>query len=181
MSKKALVAITACTALSLTACGPSADQENPAADPAPVRPSNDSAPESTPVPPTGREEASSRDVTGAKVRFSDGSTTVDVTLGEETPAVRDFVSMLPLSLDLEEYSGREKIATLPRELRREGTKGTAPEHGDLLYYVPWGNLGFYYTTDKAGYSEETLHLGTYNATLDELDRLEGRVRVDFAP
>ena len=108
------------------------------------------------------------------VRFSAGSTAVELTIDEDNPAVRDFLSMLPLTLTLEEFAGREKIAYLPRELAHGGSPGSDPEDGDLIYYVPWGNLGFYYNTAGIGYSDETIHLGTYDASLEQLEQLEGR-------
>jgi long-subunit acyl-CoA synthetase (AMP-forming) len=46
--------------------------------------------------------------------------------------------------------------------------------GDLIYYVPWGNIGFYYNTAGIGYSDQTIHLGTYNASLAHLEQLEGQ-------
>lgn len=74
------------------------------------------------------------------MRFSAGAASVDVTIGEDTPAVRDFLSLLPLSLTLEEFNGREEIATLPRKLRHDGSPGSDPEDRDLIYYIPWGNI-----------------------------------------
>ncbi|MCW2961561.1 MAG: hypothetical protein JWM90_1948 [Thermoleophilia bacterium] len=117
-------------------------------------------------------------VVGARVRFSHGSDEVIVTIGEDSPATRDFLSMLPLSLDIKEHAGREKISYLPRRLKHEGTPGSDPENGDLIYFVPWGNLGFYYDAEGIHYSEDTLHLGTYSASRDALRRMEGQdVRV----
>jgi hypothetical protein len=113
-------------------------------------------------------------VVGTVVRFSAGATSVEVTIGEDNPAVRDFLSMLPLTLTLEEFAGREKIAYLPRELTHAGSPGSDPENGDLIYYVPWGNLGFYYNTAGIGYSDQTIHFGTYDASLDQLAQLEGQ-------
>lgn len=84
------------------------------------------------------------------VRFSAGSTALQVTIDEDSPAVRVFVSTLPLTRTLEKFAGREKIAYLPRELAYEGSPGSDPEDGDLIYYIPWGNLGFYYTTTTSG-------------------------------
>jgi hypothetical protein len=112
-------------------------------------------------------------VGGTVVRFTSDDARVDVTIDEDTPAARDFLSMLPLTLDVEELSGREKIGYLPRELEVAGTAGSDPEDGDLIYYRPWGNLGFYYDASGIEYSDQTLHLGTYDATRDELDLLEG--------
>lgn len=107
------------------------------------------------------------------MRFTTGESTIDVTIGQDGPAVRDFLSLLPMTTQPEEFNGREKIADLPRELDWEGSPGSDPEDGDLIYFVPWGNLGFYYNTDGIGYSDQTIHLGTYDATKDELASFEG--------
>ncbi len=80
-----------------------------------------SAPSPTPsAPPTVATEASADQVVGTVVRFSKGSTRVEVTIDQDSPAVRDFLSMLPLTLTLEEFAGREKIADPPRELAYAG-------------------------------------------------------------
>ena len=115
---------------------------------------------------------------GTIVRFSSGTASVDVTIGEDNPAVRDLLSMLPLTLTLEEFAGREKISYLPRKLTHSGSPGSDPKDGDLIYFVPWGNLGFYYNAEGIGYSDDTIHLGTYEASLDQLERLEGEVTVE---
>jgi hypothetical protein len=129
-----------------------------------------SAPSTASAPAT---ISSADEVVGTVVRFTSERTSVDVTIGEDSPATRDFLSMLPLELELEDLSGREKIAYLPRELIYDGTPGSDPEDGDLIYFTPWGNLGFYYDASGIGYSDATLHLGTYSATPDQLALLEG--------
>ncbi len=126
-------------------------------------------PEATPTP-TSRTNS----VEGAVVRFTGGGDSVDVTIENDNAATRDFVSMLPLTLTLEEFSGREKIGDLPRELDIAGAPGSDPEDGDLIYFVPWGNLGFYYNTEGIGYSDDTINIGTYTASEEELSRLENR-------
>lgn len=120
-----------------------------------------------------KPDGGANQVIGAVVRFTAGSTSVDLTIDQDNPAVRDFLSMLPLTLTLEEFAGREKIGHLPSRLTHGGSPGSDPEDGDLIYYVPWGNIGFYYNTSSIGYSDQTIHLGTYNASLDELERLVG--------
>ena len=132
----------------------------------------------SPPPTTTSADGDARETVGAIVRFSAGTTSVDVTIGEDNPAVRDFLSMLPLTITLEEFSGREKISYLPRKLRHSGSPGSDPESGDLIYFVPWGNLGFYYNAEGIGYSDDTIHLGTYDASLDQLEQLEGEVTVE---
>ncbi len=132
----------------------------------------------SPQPATTSADSDARQIVGTIVRFSSNATSVDVTIGEDNPAVRDFLSMLPLTITLEEFAGREKISYLPRALSHRGSPGSDPESGDLIYFVPWGNLGFYYNAEGIGYSDDTIHLGTYDASLDRLERLEGEVTVE---
>lgn len=134
------------------------------------------SPTITPSPPPTASTVSATaedQVVGTVVEFTAGSTSVEVTIGEDNPVVRDFLSMLPLTLTLEEFNGREKIAYLPRELAHAESPGSDPEDGDLIYYIPWGNLGFYYNTAGIGYSDQTIHLGTYEASREHLEQLEG--------
>ena len=147
----------------------------PSSSPA-VPPTSASAPAtpSPPAPASGTPGGGAGQVVGTVVRFSAGSTSVEVTIDQDNPAVRDFLSMLPLTLTLEELAGKEKIAYLPRRLAHGGSPGSDPEDGDLIYYIPWGNLGFYYDAAGIGYSDQTIHLGTYNASRAQLAQLEGQ-------
>lgn len=110
-------------------------------------------------------------VEGTVVRFASPDVQVDVTI-TDNPTTRDFLSLLPLTIPFEEFSGREKIGYLPRELNIEGSPGHDPEDGDLIYFAPWGNLGFYYNTEGIGHDDRVIHLGTYNATPEQLAGLE---------
>lgn len=119
-------------------------------------------------------DGSTDQVVGTVLRFTSGSTSVDVTIGQDNPAVRDFLSMLPITLTLEEFAGREKIGYLPRKLTHGGSPGSDPKDGDLIYFVPWGNIGFYYNTAGIGYSNQTIHIGTYKASVGQLGQLADR-------
>jgi hypothetical protein len=67
----------------------------------------------------------------------------------ENPSARDFAAMLPLELDIEDYSTNEKIAYLPRKLTEEGSGRFSDEAaGDLCYFAPWGNLAFFHSGYK---------------------------------
>lgn len=61
---------------------------------------------------------------------------MDVTIRQNNPAARDFLSMLPLTLTVEEFAGREKISYLPCKLRHQGSPGSDPKNGDLVYFIP---------------------------------------------
>ena len=67
----------------------------------------------------------------------------------------------------------EKIGYLPRPLTLDGSPGSDPEDGDLIYFIPWGNLGFYYNAAGIGYSDQTLHIGSYEASLEHSRGLRG--------
>lgn len=77
---------------------------------------------------------------------------------DDSPSARDFFSMLPLTLKLEDYAGTEKIAYLPRKLTTQGAPtGIDPDVGYLTYYAPWGNLAIFY--QDFGYSTGLVKLG----------------------
>ena len=134
-----------------------------------------------PTPDVSAQDAPAQyAVVGTVVRFASDSASVDVRIDQDTPAVRDFLALLPLELEFEDLGGREKIAYLPRALDIGSSAGSDPEDGDLIYYTPWGNLGFYYDASGIRYSEATVHIGTYEATADELALLEeGRVTIEI--
>ena len=153
--------------LTVTGCAPAA---------APAAPSTGAAEGATP-PASTSAASTDRRVEGTVLRFASERATVDVTVGEDNPTVRDLLSRLPLQLTAEEFAGREKIADVPGGLATEGSPGSDPEDGDLIYFTPWGNLGFYYDASGIGFSADTIHIGTYDATRQQLDRLEGAVTV----
>lgn len=67
----------------------------------------------------------------------------------DNPSARDFVSMLPLALEITDFSSNEKIAYLPRTLSEEGAGPFGNEQPyDLCYYAPWGNLAMFYAPYK---------------------------------
>ena len=168
--------------LAQTGCGSqdrddaSADDDQPAASVTEPPASTTQPP--APQPATTTTDSGEGEIVGTIVRFSSSTTSVDVTIGEDNPAVRDFLSMLPLTITLEEFAGREKIGYPPRELRHRGSPGSDPENGDLIYFVPWGNLGFYYNAEGIGYSDDTIHLVTYESSLDHLERLRRQVTIE---
>ena len=63
----------------------------------------------------------------------------------DNATARDFLTLLPLSVTLEDYAAAEKITYLPRKLSTAGAPaGSAASAGDLAYYAPWGNLAIFY-------------------------------------
>ena len=77
---------------------------------------------------------------------------------EDTPATRDFASLLPLTLTVTDFHASERIADLPKRLSSSGAPaGTAARAGDITYYAPWGNLALFYR--DSGHAAGLVRLG----------------------
>ncbi|MEU0484418.1 cyclophilin-like fold protein [Streptosporangium sp. NPDC006013] len=185
MLTKTLIAGSLALLLALTSCaatGPAPAASGPSAPASTLPASSPASSLSASADAAGTPNASpDRQVEGSVVRFTARGVSVDVVIGADNATTRDFLSMLPLTLTLEEFSGREKIGYLPRKLDTTDSPESDPEDGDLIYFAPWGNLGFYYNTDGIGHSDQVIHLGTYQATVEQLITLQGGdVTVTFA-
>ena len=88
------------------------------------------------------------------------------------PAVRDFLSMLPLTVTFEDYNGVEKIGYLPRKLDTEGSPSSCePSVGTFAYYEPWDNLSVFYQDFR--HSEGLVPLGRIESGMNSLARMQG--------
>ncbi|HKY27579.1 MAG TPA: cyclophilin-like fold protein [Pyrinomonadaceae bacterium] len=77
-----------------------------------------------------------------QIRINVGDKEPTATLND-SPTARDFASLLPLTLTLEDFNKNEKIGYPPRRLTTEGASGDS-DAGDVAYYAPWGNLAIFY-------------------------------------
>ncbi len=83
----------------------------------------------------------------------------------DSKAAQDFVSLLPLSVTLQDYASTEKISDLPKRLSTEGVPpGFDPSAGDITYYAPWGNLAIFYKDFR--YSDGLVSLGTLDSGVE---------------
>jgi hypothetical protein len=116
-------------------------------------------------------------VSATRVRFSTAEVEVIVRVADNSTS-RDFVGKLPLTLTFEDFAGKEKISYLPYRLTTDGSSGSAPRNGDLIYYKPWGNIGFFYTAGGR-HDDNVIPIGTVESGRDRVDRLErGAVNVE---
>ncbi len=102
-----------------------------------------------------------------KININIGDQAITATL-IDSETTQDFVSLLPLTLTLDDYASTEKISTLPRRLSTEDAPpGSDPSAGDIAYYAPWGNLAIYYRDFK--YSNELVILGKIDSGIEALN------------
>lgn len=94
----------------------------------------------------------------------------------DNPTSRDFLTLLPLTITLEDYAGTEKINYLSKKLStEEAPSGSDPSVGDFTYYSPWGNLAIYYK--DFGYSNGLIKLGKIESGVEKLGSMNGDTTV----
>lgn len=113
---------------------------------------------STVLAQDGRDPSSQK-ATDMNIRMTFDNQSMTGTL-YDNPSARDFFSMLPLDLSIENFGGNEKIAYLPRKLTRDGSGQFHNEQpGDICYFAPWGNLALFY--GAYSYSSDLIRLGRF--------------------
>lgn len=110
-----------------------------------------------------------------KITFNDLVLTASL---YDNPSARDFASLLPLSLTIEDFGGNEKIVRLPRKLTEDGSGPFSNERpGDLCYFKPWGNLALFYDDYKW---DGLIRLGRFEGSLEPL-HVRGDYPVSIEP
>ena len=120
---------------------------------------------------TSQEEKITEMDESKKIRFllDDGSEII-VSLNDN-PAADALYEMLPLELTFEDFNGTEKIAYPPDELPTDGSPDSCdPEVGSLCYYIPWGNLCFFYQDFRV--SSSLIPLGSVESGTEFLAQLD---------
>ena len=108
--------------------------------------------------------------TMTKIRMTVGGQEI-IALLNDSAAARDFLSLLPMTLTLDDYHKTEKVSDLPKRLSTEGSPGGFdPSVGDITYYAPWGNLAIFYR--DFGYAGGLVHLGVIESGMEFLNREE---------
>ncbi|MFT3901788.1 MAG: cyclophilin-like fold protein [Niabella sp.] len=110
---------------------------------------------------------------------------VKITIGQKTatailydnPTSKDFVALLPLTLEKEDYNRTEKINLLSQKLTsKNASSGFDPSVGDINYYEPWGNIALFYK--DFGYSNGLISLGKITSGLEAFE-VSGTVTAKF--
>src|SRR5437867_4079875 len=81
-----------------------------------------------------------------KIRLTVGDKLVTAMLND-SQANHDFISLLPLTLKMNDLFGREKFAHLPRAISTEGKRTHTYEVGDIAYWSPGPDVAIYYRAD----------------------------------
>ena len=80
-------------------------------------------------------------------------------------ASREFAGLLPLTLQLSDYAGEEKIGDLPARLSTaDSPVGSAASKGDIMVFLPWGNLAHFLSGSWLRLTGSSLWGGWMNLT-----------------
>ena len=81
-----------------------------------------------------------------RVRITAGGKSILATLAS-SEAARDFASLLPLRLAMNDLFRREKFAALPRTISENGTRTHAYAVGTIGYWPPGPDVAIFYRQD----------------------------------
>ena len=97
---------------------------------------------------------------------------------DDTAAARSFAAQLPLTLNLEDYGGREKVAKLPKPLDIRGApSGSDGKKGEISYFAPWNNFVIYYGHQP--YYEGIVRLSVIEGDVSSVAK-DGEIRIELA-
>ncbi|MFJ9250142.1 cyclophilin-like fold protein [Streptomyces sp. NPDC101776] len=110
-----------------------------------------------------------------RIRLTAGETVLDATLDDNATA-RDFASLLPLTLRMNDLFKREKYAHLPRPLAAGGEPRSSYEIGDIVYWSPGPDIAIFYDHDGQSIPDPGITvLGQIGSGAEALKQYEGTV------
>lgn len=65
----------------------------------------------------------------------------------DNPTAREFASLLPVHLSMNDLFGREKAGALPRAISKSGPSSDVYKLGDIGYWSPSHDIAIYYRQD----------------------------------
>lgn len=101
-----------------------------------------------------------------KLKITTGNRAITATL-IDNPTTRDFITLMPLTVKLDDYADTEKIFYPSRKLSTQNVpSGIDPDLGDITYYSPWGNIAIFYK--DYGYSGDLIRLAKIDSGIEVL-------------
>lgn len=112
-----------------------------------------------------------------RIRVTSGETVLDATLDDNATA-RDFASLLPLTLQMDDLFKREKYGRLPRPLTAGGEPRSSYEIGNIVYWSPGPDIAIFYDHDGESIpAPGIVILGQITSKADALKQYDGTVDV----
>src|SRR5438552_9235427 len=128
----------------------------------------------------GADNTPTSHTSAVKIKLTIDNKTLTATLADNKTA-RDFASLLPLTLTMNDLFGREKYARLPRAISQEGKRTHTYQIGDLAYWPPSHDVAVYYRQDDEKIPEPgIIVIGKIDSGVEALNVL-GSAKVTIEP
>lgn len=93
----------------------------------------------------------------------------------DSQAAREFYNQLPLSVEVRNFGGIEKIFYPPKTLNISDAPAANAEVGTLAYYAPWGNIAIFY--GRHGFSSGLYELGRVVSGSEHIRNMSDSIEV----
>jgi len=111
----------------------------------------------TSIPPVSSQQR-------IKITFGENVVTARI---YDNATSRDFIAQLPLTIDMEDFAGAEKIFYPPQKLSTADRQAVGdPAIGDINVYAPWGNIAIFYKNYSG--SRDLIRIGRIEEGMDAL-------------
>lgn len=117
-----------------------------------------------------------KDVSGqfVQITMEDGSSVIFEL--NDSPAATSLYNQLPLSIELEDYAGSEKIFYPPEELDTSNSPIAQGPAGTLAYYAPWGDVAIFYS--ECNGSTGLYELGEAISNTELIPIMSGKAKIE---
>ena len=127
---------------------------------------------------SGQSDVTTQQVDMMKIRLTVKGKAIAATL-IDSGTTHDFISLLPLTLTMNDLFAREKFVHLPRAISTEGKRTHAYEVGDVAYWAPGPDVAVFYHHDGQKIpAPGVIVIGKIDSGVEKLD-VPGSVRVTF--
>ena len=117
------------------------------------------------------------DMSEKRIAIQSGDTEVIYELND-SPAADSLYEMLPLTVEVEDYSTNEKIFYPPEELACVETPLASSDTGEgtLAYYEPWGDVVMFY--DVYNENSSLYELGYAVSGIENISQMSGTITIE---
>lgn len=117
-------------------------------------------------------------VSDMKIRLTAGDNVLTATL-IDSETTRDFVSLLPITLEMNDLFSREKYGLLPRAISEGGERQSTYDVGDIMYYPPGPDLVIYYNQDGQSIPGGIIPIAKIDSGTEVFENYNGPVTIEL--
>ena len=113
---------------------------------------------------------------GTKIKLTIADNVFTATMLDNATS-REFLALLPLTVQLSDLSNREKYGSLPKAIIDKDGRQTNYEVGDLAYWTPGPGVGIFYNQDgKPIKSGSIIIMGKIDSGVEALKNYDGTLK-----